>query len=315
MGMSHLGEIDYLTRIAQPTIALINNAGTAHIGELGSCENIAKAKGEIYIGLSNNGIALINADDDYADYWKSLNVGKTIITFGLSRPADISAIFVENDGLSEVQLSTPNGSVSFNLAVLGKHNISNALAASAAAVALGVTNADIARGLSGMQAVYGRLQRKVGFNGSVLIDDTYNANPDSMRAAINVLASQKSIEQPTTIFVMGDMGELGENALQMHAEVGLYAKQKGIQQFFTFGDLSAKASQVFGAQDEGAQHFSSLESLVDALKAKMKPGVTVLVKGSRFMKMERVVKEVLGKEILVSEILEENHEQEKTQCC
>ena len=315
MGMSHLGEIDYLTRIAQPTIALINNAGTAHIGELGSRENIAKAKGEIFTGLSNNGIALINADDDHADYWKSLNVGKTIITFGLNRPADISAVFVEKAGLSEVQLSTPNGSVSFNLAVLGKHNISNALAASAAAVALGVTNADIARGLSGMQAVYGRLQRKEGFNGAVLIDDTYNANPDSMRAAINVLASQKSIQQPTTIFVMGDMGELGENTLQMHAEVGLYAMQKGIQQFFTFGDLSAKASQAFGAQDKGAQHFSSLESLVDALKAKMKPGVTVLVKGSRFMKMERVVKEILGKEILVSEILEEKHEQEKTQCC
>ena len=315
MGMSHLGEIDYLTRITQPTIALINNAGTAHIGELGSRENIAKAKGEVFTGLSNNGIALINADDDYADYWKSLNVGKTMITFGLNRPADVSAVFVEKAGLSEVQLSTPNGSVSFNLAVLGKHNISNALAASAAAVALGVTNADIARGLSGMQAVYGRLQRKEGFNGAVLIDDTYNANPDSMRAAINVLASQKSIQQPTTIFVMGDMGELGENTLQMHAEVGLYAMQKGIQQFFTFGDLSSKASQAFGTQDKGAQHFSSLESLVDALKAKMKPGVTVLVKGSRFMKMERVVKEILGKEILVSEILEEKHEQEKTQCC
>ena len=312
MGMSHSGEIDYLTRIAQPTIALINNAGTAHIGELGSRENIAKAKGEIFTGLSNNGIALINADDDHADYWKLLNVGKTIMTFGLSRPADISAILVENDGLSEVQLSTPNGNISFNLAVLGKHNISNALAASAAAVALGVTNTDIARGLSGMQAVYGRLQRKAGFNGAVLIDDTYNANLDSMLAAINVLASQKNIQQPSTIFVMGDMGELGENAPQMHAEVGLYAKQKGIQQFFTFGDLSAQASQAFGRQDldEGAQHFSSLESLVGALKAKMKPGVTVLVKGSRFMKMERVVKEILA-----IEASEEKYEREKTQCC
>lgn len=310
MGMSHLGEIDYLTCIAQPTIALINNAGTAHIGELGSRDNIAKAKGEIFAGLSNDGIALINADDDHADYWKSLNVGKKIITFGLNRPADISAVFVEKDDLSEVQLSTPSGSVSFNLAVLGKHNISNALAASAAAVTLGVTNADIVRGLSGMQAVYGRLQRKAGFNGAVLIDDTYNANPDSMRAAINVLAGQKSTQQTSTIFVMGDMGELGENAPQMHAEVGLYAKQKGIQQFFTFGDLSAKASQAFGTQDGGAQHFSSLESLVDALKAKMKQGVAVLVKGSRFMKMERVVREILA-----SEISEEKHEREKTQCC
>ena len=313
MGMSHLGEIDYLTRIAQPTVALINNAGTAHIGELGSRENIAKAKGEIFAGLSNDGIAVINADDDYADYWKALNVGKTIVTFGLSRPADISAVFIEKDGLSEVQLSTPSGSVSFNLAVLGKHNISNALAASAAAVALGITNADIARGLTNMQAVYGRLQRKAGFNGAVLIDDTYNANPDSMKAAIDVLAATKS----DTIFVMGDMAELGENATQMHADIGLYAKQKGIQQFFTFGDLSVKASQAFGVQglDKDAQHFSSLESLVDTLKAQMKQGVTVLVKGSRFMQMERAIKEILGKETVSNQLLEQKHEREKTQCC
>ncbi len=313
MGMSHLGEIAYLTRIAQPTVALINNAGTAHIGELGSRENIAKAKGEIFAGLSNDGIAVINADDDYADYWKALNVGKTIVTFGLSRPADISAVFIEKDGLSEVQLSTPSGSVSFNLAVLGKHNISNALAASAAAVALGITNADIARGLTNMQAVYGRLQRKAGFNGAVLIDDTYNANPDSMKAAIDVLAATKS----DTIFVMGDMAELGENATQMHADIGLYAKQKGIQQFFTFGDLSVKASQAFGVQglDKDAQHFSSLESLVDTLKAQMKQGVTVLVKGSRFMQMERAIKEILGKETVSNQLLEQKHEREKTQCC
>ena len=313
MGMSHLGEIAYLTRIAQPTVALINNAGTAHIGELGSRENIAKAKGEIFAGLSNDGIAVINADDDYADYWKALNVGKTIVTFGLSRPADISAVFIEKDGLSEVQLSTPSGSVSFNLAVLGKHNISNALAASAAAVALGITNADIARGLTNMQAVYGRLQRKAGFNGAVLIDDTYNANPDSMKAAIDVLAATKS----DTIFVMGDMAELGENTTQMHADIGLYAKQKGIQQFFTFGDLSVKASQAFGVQglDKDAQHFSSLESLVDTLKAQMKQGVTVLVKGSRFMQMERAIKEILGKETVSNQLLEQKHEREKTQCC
>lgn len=308
MGMSHLGEIDYLTRIAQPTIALINNAGTAHIGELGSRENIAKAKGEIFAGLNNDGIALINADDVYVDYWKSLNQHRKIITFGLNKPADVSAVFAEKSGLSEVQLSTPNGSISFNLAMLGKHNISNALAACAAAVALGIINADIARGLSDMQAVYGRLQRKAGFNGAVLIDDTYNANPDSMRAAIDVLAAQKT----NTIFVMGDMAELGADAAQMHADIGLYAQQKGIQQFFAFGDLSVKASEAFDAQalKKGTQHFSRLESLVDALKAKMKPGATVLVKGSRFMQMERVVKE-----IELKQPLEPKHQREKTQCC
>ena len=302
MGMNHLGEIDYLTRIAQPSVALINNAGTAHIGELGSRDNIAKAKGEIFAGLSDNGIAVINNDDDYAEYWQSLNLGKKIITFGLNKAADISATFAENADLTEVHLTTPTGSVSFNLALLGKHNISNALAASAAAVALGISNKDIARGLSNMQAVYGRLQRKAGFNNAVLIDDTYNANPDSMKAAIDVLAVQKN-----TIFVMGDMAELGENAPQMHADIGIYAQQKGIGQLFVFGALSVKASQSFG---EGAKHFEDLESLVSALKIQMKQGVTVLVKGSRFMQMERVVKPLLA-----TELLEEKQDREKTQCC
>ena len=299
MGMNHLGEIDYLTRIAQPTVAVINNAGTAHIGELGSRDNIAKAKGEIFAGLSDDGIAVINADDDYAAYWQSLNLGKKIITFGLNKTADMSATFTEKDDLTEVHLTTPSGNVIFNLALLGKHNISNALAASAAAVALGISNKDIARGLGNMQAVYGRLQRKAGFNGAELIDDTYNANPDSMKAAIDVLATQKT----STIFVMGDMAELGENAPQMHADIGLYAKQKGIEQFFAFGALSAKASLAFG---DNAQHFDSIESLVSALKVQMKQGVTVLVKGSRFMQMERVVKQ-----LLTSELLEEKQDREK----
>ena len=310
MGMNHLGEIDYLTRIAQPTVAVINNAGTAHIGELGSRENIAIAKGEIFSGLADGGTAVINADDEFADYWKSLNKHKKVITFGLNefginKPAEVSATFAEKDDLTEVELTTPNGKVSFNLAMLGKHNVSNALAASACAVALGISNADIASGLGNMQAVYGRLQRKAGFNGALLIDDTYNANPDSMKAAIDVLAAHQN-----SIFVMGDMAELGENAAQMHADVGLYAKQKGIAQLFTFGDLSVKASLAFG---NNAQHFDSLESLVFALKNLMKQGVTVLVKGSRFMQMERVVNKIL--EETLQETLEKTRQLEKTQCC
>jgi UDP-N-acetylmuramoyl-tripeptide--D-alanyl-D-alanine ligase len=303
MGMNHLGEIDYLTRIAQPKVALINNAGTAHIGELGSRKNIAQAKGEIYAGLADDGIAVINTDDDFADYWKSLNVGKKIITFGLKNldkqnHADVSATFTEKDGLNEVQLTTPSGSVSFRLAVLGKHNIGNALAASACAVALGISNNDIARGLSNMQAVHGRLQRKAGFNGAVVIDDTYNANPDSMKAAIDVLSAQKA----NTIFVMGDMAELGKNAAQMHVDIGLYAQQKGIGQFFAFGDLSIKASQAFG---DHSKHSMSIDNLASTLKAQMKQGVTVLIKGSRFMQMER----------LVDQLLEKKNELEKKQCC
>ncbi len=293
MGMNHLGEIDYLTRLAKPSIAVINNAGTAHIGEVGSRDNIAKAKGEIYAGLTDDGIAVINADDDYSGYWQSLNEGKKIITFGLNKTADVSATFAEKDDLTEVHLTTPSGSVIFNLALMGKHNISNALAASACAVALGISNKNIAIGLSNMQAVKGRLQRKAGFNNAVLIDDTYNANPDSMKAAIDVLATHKN-----SIFVMGDMAELGENAPQMHADIGLYAKQKGIEQLVAFGDLSVQASLAFGSN---AQHFDRIENLVSALKVQMKQGVTVLVKGSRFMQMERVVSQLIENNINLEE--------------
>lgn len=282
MGMSHLGEIDYLTRIAQPNVALINNAGTAHIGEVGSRDNIAKAKGEIFAGLASDGIAVINADDAYAGYWKSLNAGRKIITFGLKNSADVTATFSESAGISQVHLSTPQGSVSFNLAVLGAHNISNALAASAVAIALGVSNADIARGLSSFGAVKGRLQRKAGCKGAVLIDDTYNANPDSMKAAIDVLVNMAGEK----ILVLGDMGELGSDASKMHAEIGAYAKAAGLKHLYCLGEMSAEMVKSFGA---GAAHYATPEAIANAITPQLNQGTTVLVKGSRFMKMERVV--------------------------
>ncbi len=285
MGMNHLGEIDYLTRIAQPNVALINNAGTAHIGELGSRDNIAKAKAEIFNGLHANGVAVINADDAFFEFWQSLNAGKKIITFGSDKPADVTATYAEIDGLSHVQLTTPTGTVKFKLNLLGKHNISNALAASAAAVALGIANQDIANGLQSMQAIHGRLERHSGFNGALLIDDTYNANPDSMRAAIDVLAAMNT----RTVFVMADMGELGADAAKMHAEIGRYAKQKGIANLLAFGALSIEAANSFGAD---AQHFLTLEDVIVKAKNLMQKNVTVLVKGSRFMRMERVVEKL-----------------------
>ena len=302
MGMNHLGEIDYLSRIAQPNVALINNAGTAHIGELGSRENIAKAKGEIFNGLNNNGIAVINADDTFCAYWQSLNAGKKIITFGLSKTADITASYTETDGISLIQLSTPTGSVTFKLNMLGKHNIANALAASAVAVALGVSNQDIAKGLQNMRAVHSRLQSMAGLNGALLIDDTYNANPDSMKAAIDVLAAIDGAR----IFVMGDMGELGADAAQMHADIGAYARQKGITNLLAFGALSANAVRVFGKDEhsKGAQHFLELNDLISNVKSLMQKNVTVLVKGSRFMKMERVV-ESLTQQNLQKSLMED----------
>ena len=282
MGMNHLGEIAYLSDLAKPTLALINNAGTAHLGELGSRDKIAQAKGEIFAGLATNGVALINADDDYAAYWRALNAGKKIVSFGLDQAADVQASYQEKDGGYAVRLRTPAGEVAFVLPVMGVHNVRNALAASAAAYALGVFNADIATGLAGFSAVKGRLQNKMAIQGARLIDDTYNANPDSMKAAIDVLANQTGEK----ILVLGDMGELGTDAARMHREVGEYAKAKGLKQLYCLGELSLEMVQGFGV---GARHFDDAAALAEAIKPQLSAQVTVLVKGSRFMKMERVV--------------------------
>jgi UDP-N-acetylmuramoyl-tripeptide--D-alanyl-D-alanine ligase len=282
MGMNHLGEIDYLTHIAKPDLALINNAGIAHIGELGSRENIAKAKGEIFAGLKQGGVAVINADSDYAEYWKSLNSQRKVLTFGLKKEADVSAHYQAGDGFSDMTLVTPAGELSIQLHVQGEHNISNALAASATAYALGVSLEDIGRGLESFTGVYGRLERKAGINGAVVIDDTYNANPDSMKAAINVLAELTGKK----ILVLGDMGELGADAKNMHAEIGAYAKATGLTTLYCLGNLSVETVQNFG---QGAEHFNSPEAIAQAVLPKLETGTTVLVKGSRFMQMERVV--------------------------
>lgn len=289
MGMNHLGEIDYLTHIARPNVAVINNANTAHIGELGSRENIARAKGEIFAGLQDGGIAVINADNDFAGYWQSLNTGRKIVTFGLHNDANVTATYQEQAGVSLVNLATPNGQVSFELKVEGVHNISNALAASATAYALGVSNADIAKGLQSFGGVYGRLERKAAVNGAVLIDDTYNANPDSMKAAIDVLAKQAGDK----ILVLGDMGELGADASQMHKEIGAYAKAAGITRLYCLGDMSVATVSGFGA---GAEHCATPEAIAEKVLPQLDNKKTVLIKGSRFMRMERVVNMLVAKQ-------------------
>lgn len=293
MGMSHLGEIRYLTNIARPQVAVVNNAGTAHIGELGSKQAIAEAKGEIFEGLSEEGIAVINADDDFANYWKSLNDGKEVITFGLVQPADVTAQYTLQSDHVDMSLQTPSGEVQVRLCVLGQHNVSNALAASAVAVALDVSNADIAKGLSSFAGVQGRLNFLAGEQGAVVIDDTYNANPDSMKTAIDVLMSQKAQADDTLIFVMGDMGELGAGDEAMHAAVGRYAQQKNISIFYSFGQASQASSKAYGVE---GKHFETLESLITSIQAHMNKNTCVLVKGSRFMKMERVVNAIVKKQ-------------------
>ena len=286
MGMSHLGEIDYLTHIAKPNVAVIGNAGTAHIGEVGSRDNIAQAKGEIFAGLADGGVAVINADDAYADYWKGLNANRTVLTFGLKNSADVTAKveYVAHDQ-QHVQLATPKGNIGFNFNALGEHNVRNALAASAVAVALDIPLKAIATGLENFAGVKGRLTQLEGINQSLVIDDTYNANPDSMRAAIDVLVKQSG----TKLMVMGDMGELGDAARQLHAEIGKYAQEKGVDVFYTLGENSRAAADAFG---HNATSFAEITNLVDVLKKSMNKNTVVLVKGSRFMKMERVVSEI-----------------------
>lgn len=286
MGMNHEGEIRYLSQLAQPQVALINNAGIAHIGELGSREAIARAKGEIFAGLRADGIAVINADDNFADYWRTLHPQKTILSFGLKHQADVSARYsLQQNGLM-LSANTPNGAIDVRLSVLGEHNAMNALAAITAAIALDIPNAHIAAGLSTFRGVAGRLDKRPALHGATVIDDTYNANPDSMQAALDVLASERITSTTRLIFVMGDMAELGPEAADAHARMGHYAKLKGVDQMFTIGSLSQLASASFGSN---GQHYEALESLLDALKNALHPHTIVLVKGSRASKMERVV--------------------------
>lgn len=287
MGMNHAGEIDYLTRLARPDVAIINNAGSAHIANLGSLEAIAQAKSEIFAGLTRDGVAIINADEDFAPMWCVLAGNHTIIEFAVEAPAQVKARSQVRDYMQLLDVQTPSGSFAAQLHVPGLHNVRNALAATAAAIALKVSPAVIAAGLEKFSGVSGRLQRRPALQGAMVIDDSYNANPASLRAAIQVLAQAPGKK----ILVLGDMGELGIEAAKMHAEMGAEAHKLGVNKLFALGELSSYAVKEFGA---GAQHFGRIEDLLETLKPELGPGCTVLVKGSRFMKMERVVKEIVS---------------------
>ena len=290
MGMNHTGEISYLTKLAKPTVAVIVNAGSAHIGELGSFEAIAKAKGEIFEGLAEDGIAIINADDVFASMWHGLAAPRKTITFGLKNQADVSATYELQPGASKLAISIPSGTIDVLLPAPGLHNAMNALAATATAVALNIPLEAIKNGLQNYEGAKGRLQYQPGLNGSWVIDDTYNANPMSMKAAVDVLVAQAGEK----FLVLGDMGELGDDAAALHAEIGTYAKAAGVNRLYTLGSLSREMSKAFG---NASQHYDTPQDLAIDLSKVMKPGVTVLVKGSRFMAMERVVNEIVSKDL------------------
>jgi UDP-N-acetylmuramoyl-tripeptide--D-alanyl-D-alanine ligase len=280
-GMNHAGEIDYLAKLAAPDVVLVTNAGRAHIEYLGSEEAIARAKGELFEAAPADAVAVINADDRYAPLWRGLAGSRRTIEFGLQGAA-VTGTYTLRDLDSEIVLTTPAGVATTTIAAPGVHNVRNALAAAAAAIALDIPVSTIARGLARYRGIKGRLQRKAAANGAVVIDDTYNANPESARAAIDVLGQMAG----TRILVLGDMGELGADAPRLHEELGAYARKAGVDRLLTLGEHATLTARAFGS---GARHFTKIEELVADVRAALGKDVTVLVKGSRFMKMERVV--------------------------
>jgi len=292
MGASAPGEIAYLADLAKPDVAVVTNVLRAHLEGFGSIEAVAKAKGEIFSQLSPKGIAVINLDDRFAHSWVTDNAGKKLVTFScLTSTADFFAKNIHQSASGNIgfELMMFGERVEISLALLGKQNVANALAAAACAYSVGATAENIKHGLQGTQAVKGRMQTTMARSGALVIDDSYNANPDSVEAAIDTLSALSR----ESILVLGDLAELGENSNLMHRSLGAYAKAKKIQELLTVGDEARLVSEEFnsGKLTEGqfAKHFSCQDELIHYLESRVKEDSAVLIKGSRVSHMERVV--------------------------
>ena len=281
LGMNHRGEIAHLAGLAAPDVALVNNAQREHLEFMGSVDEVAAENASVYDALGAAGVAVVNADDEHAAYFRQRAGTRRMVDFGLQRGA-VGGGYALKELSSELRLRTPQGEVQATLAIPGIHNVRNAFAAAACAHAAGIELASIGAGLGAFRPYTGRLQVKQAKSGLTVIDDSYNANPDSVRAAIDVLASCPA----PTVLILGDMGEVGPRGPEFHREIGAYARSRGVTQLLTLGEASAYAVEAFGA---GAEHFADVEALLPAIR-----GRTVLVKGSRFMKMERVVAALTG---------------------
>ncbi len=287
MGANHHGEIDYLTHIANPDVAVITNAGPAHLEGFGSIKGVAEAKSEIYRGLSQAGTAIINADDEFADYWLAACKNKTVIRFALDHEAEVKGEWQQGATESVLKITADSTSFEVSLHVPGKHNAMNALAAVAACLAAGAEIESMQKGLDAFSSVKGRLNIMTAINGATVIDDTYNANPASLSAGLDVL----KVMPGEHWLVLGDMGELGEDSQQLHSDVAKLAKQKNVHQLYATGENSKVTVKAFG---DHAMHFSTPKDLIDYLLPRLHQNLSVLIKGSRFMKMEKVVESLVG---------------------
>jgi len=291
IGANRAGEVGDLVKLARPTVGLITNAGAEHLEGFGSLEGVARAEGEMVAGLDDSATAVINADDEFAGLWRGMARGR-VTTFGIAQPADFSAsdIHTAIDGtgfVTRFKLRTPAGVMPVELHLAGGHNVLNALCAAAAATAAGASLDDVRGGLATMRPVPGRLQFKTAPSGAWIVDDSYNANPSSMKAGIEVLASVDARRW----LVMGDMGELGSFAAVSHEDVGRFARNHRIDRLFATGPLSQLAVEAFGS---GGEWFSDTEALARAVNAELTREVCVLVKGSRMNRLERVVEALVG---------------------
>ncbi len=286
MGAGKPGDIAYLAELAAPDVAVVTNAGPAHLERLGTVEGVARTKGALFEALKPDGVAVINADDDYAGLWADMAGHCRRLRFGLSENADIRGQALNGS----VRIDTPAGSIETALALPGRHNLMNALAATAVAVALDIPLARIGQALAGLRSLPGRLHMQRHPSGWQMIDDTYNANPASLYAGLQVLTGLEG--EPW--LVLGDMAELGPDSVKLHREMGRNAADLGVKRLFAVGPASAASVAAFGA---GAQHFETHDALQSALKGALHERVNCLVKGSRSMAMEQVVNALLRESI------------------
>ena len=284
MGMSNRGEISRLSKITRPSVAIITNAGSAHLDGLGSIDEVAKAKAEIFEGLQADGVAVINTDDPFADYWKEVVGSTRQVSFGFSAESDVFVKLAEEALLGQkVLIALENRELSIALPLSGSHNALNAAAAVAAARALDVSFEHIVDGLESFKPISGR-SNVLQVNGLTVIDDSYNANPLSMTAAVDMLVAQQATRR---VVVLGDMAELGAGELEEHAALGRYIENRPISAVYAVGKLMESMVAVVG---ERAEHFGSKQLMLKCLRRELKPGDVVLIKGSRSAGMEEIVK-------------------------